>query len=202
MKLELKEISQTNNQENNLMSHFKTFEDILNCFERQKNSFEIIEKDLLISPLFQVIYIFSFFIFLHPLFTLTSLSIKFSIAYFFQKFIKKMQLNFSFSAFITATLAFANTKLKMNNHKIHLYQNEKRKFLQEFFSFPINKQLIFDYLHTFYQNNEYRLSSQVYSEIDTIKIAIENENYESAFDGIINFKKRINYIKQLDNYTY
>lgn len=202
MKLELTEIKQTDNETTALSNNFKSFEDILNCFERQKNSFEQIEKDLFVSPLLQILFTFSFFLFIHPLITLSSLSIKFSIAYFFQKFIKKMKLEFSFSAFISAVLAFLNTKLKNKNHKIYLYQNEKRKFLHDFFSFPVNKQLILDYLHTFYHNNEYCLSSNVYSEIDGIKIAIENENYELAFEKIIKFKQRINFVKQLESHTY
>lgn len=202
MNLELKEINYVGNLNTTLNNNFNNFEDILLCFKRQKNSFEKIEKDLFISSFGQIMFIFIFFLFIHPLLTIPSLLIKFGFAYFFQKMIKIHKLEFPFSSFISSVLSFSNTKFKKKNHKIYLYQCEKRKFLEDFFTFPIHKTIILDYLHSFYANNEARLSTEVYAEIDNIKIAIEKENYEIAFNAMLKFQQRINYIKQLETYSF
>lgn len=201
MKLELKEIEIIETEKSDSsFTNFKSFNDILDCFERQQNLFQQLEKDLTISSSSQILFTFSFLLFLHLSFTLSSLVLKVAISYFFHKFIKKMKLEFSFSEFIYSVLSFSSAKFKNRNHKIKLYQEEKKNFLNEFFSFPVNKEIIFKYLYSFYHDNEYRLSSEVFSEIDSIKASIEKEHYESAFEQLLHFKKRVQYIKELDQY--
>lgn len=201
MKLELKEIDLEKKENSNSSFHnFKTFEDILNCFEKQKNLFQQLEKDLTISSFSQIVFTFSFLLFLHLSFSLSSLLFKIAISYFFQKFINKMKLEFSFSEFIYGLLSFVNSKLKSKHDKIRIYHEEKKNFLNDFFAFPINKEIIFKYLHSFYHDNEYRLSSDVFSEIDFIKSSIEKEHYEIAFEKILTFKQRIKYIEELNNH--
>lgn len=195
MKLELKEIVI---EEHKPWENFKSFHDILNCFERQNNLFNSLEKDLTIPRAYQILFTFSFLLFLHFSFTWASLAVQISIAYFFQNFIKKSKLEFSFSSFIYSTLGFTSSKNKSNVQKIKIYQNEKKQFLNDFFSLPVNKDIIFKYLYDFYKNNEYRLSSNVFTEIDNIKSSIEKEAYELAFDQILLFKNRIEYINLLD----
>lgn len=201
MKLELKEIDVVESEKSDSsFTNFKSFNDILDCFERQQNLFQQLEKDLTISSYSQILFTFSFLLFLHLSFTLSSLVLKVAISYFFHKFIKKMKLEFSFSEFIYSVLSFSSAKFKNKSYRIKLYQEEKRNFLNEFFSFPINKEIIFKYLHSFYHDNEYRLSSEVFFEIDSIKASIEKEHYESAFEQLLNFKKRVQYIKELNQY--
>lgn len=197
MKLELNEILITDLTKNNY-TNFKSFQDIFNCFERQNNLFKSLEKDLTIKPFYQILFTFGFLLFLSLSFSFFSILIKSSIAYFFHKFMKSANLEFSFSGFIYSSLSFTSSKNKILNHKFKTYQEEKKIFLIDFFSIPINKTIILDFLHNFYKENEHRLSSDIYSEIDSIKSFIEKENYELAFDKILAFKKRIEYIKSFN----
>lgn len=205
MKLELREINiEEINVENNKsietsLDNFKSFDDILNFFERQDNLFNSLEKEFIVSPVYQMLYIFSFLLCLHLSFTWVSLAIKFATTYFFYKFIKKSKLDFNFSSFIYGTLSFLTCENKVKNHQILIYNKEKKDFLFNFFSIPNNKEIILNYLSTFYKENEYRLSSSVYTEIDIIKSSIEKESYELAFDKILSFKNRIDYIKKFKN---
>ena len=197
MKLELKEI--VLEEPKKAFENFKSFHDILNCFERENNFFHSLEKELTASQTMQILFTFSFLLFLHFSFTWTSLVIKISISYLFQKFIQKSKLEFSFSNFIYGALSFTSSKNKSKYEKFKIYQQEKKEFLLNFFSFPVNKEIIFQYLHNFYKDNEYRLSSEVFSEIDSIKSSIEKESYEIAFEQILKFKSRIKYIEELKN---
>lgn len=196
MKLELKEITpEENNSIPNSVDNFKSFQDILACFEKQNFLFHNLEKEFILPSVYQILFTFSFLLFYHLSFTWVSLAVKIGAAYFFHKFIKKSKLEFPFSGFVYTTFHFLTTNNRKKYNKIKIYQEEKRKFLSDFFSLAANKEIILQYLYTFHQENEYRLSSHVYTEIDEIKSSIEKESYELAFEKIIAFKKRIEYIK-------
>jgi len=199
MKLELKEIQEDNNTIV-VNDNFKTFQDILNCFDKQNIFFKSLEKDLIINDFYQVFFIFFVFMFLNFSLSLFAIAIKLSISFFLQKIIKHLKLDFSFSSTIYQILSFSSYKNKQNASKVITYNKEKNKFLIDFFTIPIHKEIIFKFLDTFFKENEYRLSNDVYSEIDKIKQCIEKELYEEAFHKILSFKSRIDYINNLNKF--
>ena len=198
MKLELKEIESTNNGNTSIVSNFKNFYDILDCFERQNNYFKSLEKDLTIPESQQLIYIFLFIFVLFPSANLFLLGLKVGVTFLIQKFSKSMKFNFDLATFFVHVFSFTSIKNKTIAHKIKIYQTEKTKFLNDFFIIPVNKEIILKFLHDFYTENQYRLSDNVFSEINNIKVSIENENFENALNQILQFKKRIYYINDLN----
>lgn len=200
MKLELKEINSSNNEVVNtlLSDNLKTFQDILVCFDKQNSFFKSLEKELIISNTSQILFLFLLFTFLNFSFSFVAISIKLMSSIFFHKLIKSSKSEFSFSSTIYQMFSFISTKNKTNAKKVLIYQQEKSKFFNDFFALPIHKEIICKYLHNFYQENEYHLSSDVYSEIDKIKQFIEKELYEDAFNRILSFKSRIEYVNELN----
>lgn len=202
MKLELKEINPSNEiheiKEPLIVDNLKTFQDILLCFDKQNIFFKSLEKELIISDSSQILFLFLLFMFLNFSFSFMAMSIKLMSSIFFHKLIKLSKSEFSFSSTIYQMFSFTSVKNKNNAKKVLIYQQEKSKFFNDFFALPIHKEIICKYLHNFYQENEYHLSSDVYSEIDKIKQSIEKESYEDAFNRILQFKSRIDYVNELN----